>query len=172
MHKTKRLKMIKMMLLLSGLTLTVFAIAQEKKQVTQIEPAAITLPAEAKSYVDFYRSAQFTFAIDLDSISIPPGEEKEIRYTLKASSKEGAINISYEGIRCDNHQKILYAIGGEDGNWARVSEPKWSAISKTGINEQQTSLANEYFCDGNALSGNVKSIRDRIQWKRPLGSSQ
>lgn len=172
MHKTKRLKMIRMTVLLSGLILTPFAIAQEKKQAAQNELASINLPAVMKSYVDFYTSAPFTFVIELDSISIPPGEEKEIRYALKASSKEGAINISYEGIRCANRQKILYAIGREDGQWTRVSEPKWSAIAKTRANQQQTILANEYFCDGKDLSGSLQSIRDRIQWNRPLGSGQ
>ena len=169
MLKIKRSEMVRMTFLFSCLMLTSFAIAQEEKQAAQNEPASIPLSVMAKSYVDYYSSEQFTFAIDLDSILIPSGEENEIRYTSRASGKEGVINISYEGIRCGNRQKIIYAIGREDGSWTRTRALKWSAIPKTGINLQQAGLANDYFCEGNTLSGSVESIRDRIKWKRALG---
>jgi hypothetical protein len=147
-----------------------FASAQEEKPKTPNEPAPINLPAAAQSYKHFYSSPQLDFAIDLDSISVQPTEENEIRYALKATSKQGANNVSYEGIRCDTHQKIIYAIGRDDGSWARTRSPEWSAIPKNGTNLQHFNLAHDFFCTGNTLSGSVESMRNRIQWNRPLNA--
>lgn len=161
MHKTK---IAQLMFLILGLTRSFFAIAQEE--------TPIHLPPIAQSYQQFDANPQLDFAIDLDSITFFSSEEKghenAIRYTLKATSKQGAINISYEGIRCDKRQKIIYAIAREDGSWTRVRTPTWSAIQKVGNHLQHATLANDFFCNGNALSGTVESIRNRIKWNRPL----
>ncbi|WP_165795046.1 CNP1-like family protein [Solimicrobium silvestre] len=162
MNKTKRA-----IFTLLFLSLMNAAVAQEKQE-THDAPAPPNLPSVAQRYIDFYSSLQLDFAIDPDSITIQPGAQKEVRYTLKATSKQGAINISYEGISCDNRQKIIYAVGRSDGSWSRARSPEWAAIYTTGLNLQHANLANGYFCSGNALSGDLKSILKRFETKQPL----
>lgn len=162
MDKLKPIAFTNYVLLLLGLMYTCCVSAQEKSE------APIELPAMTQNYVHFYSSPELEFTIDLDSISLPAGEESEVRYTLKATSKQGAVNISYEGIRCDKRQKIIYAIGRDDGEWTRVRSPQWKPIQKSFINLQQATLADEFFCDVNTLSGNLKSIWNRIKWNRPF----
>lgn len=161
------------LLLFIGLIQPNFAIADEEKQeapATTVKPALPELPIPTKNYKSFYASAQMDFAIDLDSIAIQPSEENEVRYILKATSKQGAVNVSYEGIRCDTHQKIIYAIGMADGSWHRSRKSEWSPINKTGNHLQQTFLAKDYFCVGTTLSGSVEAMRNRIKWNKPLNA--
>jgi|GEM_PF-5950466 len=172
MHKIQRAQIVKVTFLILGLIQSLFAIAQEEKKEIQATTALPDLPSVAHSYKNFYSNAQFDFAIDPDSIAIQPVEKNEIRYSLKATSKQGAENISYEGIRCDKRQKIIYAIARSDGSWHRARSPEWSAIIRTGNNLQHTTLENDYFCTGNALSGTIESIRNRIKFNRPLNNNR
>lgn len=160
-------KISQLTLLMLGLIQPFLVLAQEDKKEVLV---TIDLPPVAKSYQSFYSTPQLDFAIDLDSIAVQPSEENEIRYTLKATSKQEAVNISYEGIRCDKRQKIIYAIGMKDGSWQRTRSPTWSPINKTGNNLQHAYLLNDYFCTGNALSGSAESMRNRIKWNKPLNA--
>ena len=157
------LKLIAML----GMGLAIPVLCQEKPVGNQ-GPAAIVLPAQAHRYLDFYASQQLTFAIDPDSISIQPGPDAEVRYTLKASSKQGAVNLSYEGIRCSNRQKIIYAFGDQNGNWTVNRTPEWSAIYIKGVNIQHATLANGYFCSGLIVAGKQTTIIGRIESKKAL----
>jgi hypothetical protein len=163
-------QIVSFIFLISGLIQPLFALAQEDENEVPAAPALVELPPMTKSYKSFYSTPQLDFAIGLDSIAVQPSEENEIRYILKATSKQGAVNISYEGIRCDHRQKIIYAIGLKDGSWKRARSPEWSPIAKTGNNLQHIYLANDYFCTGGALSGTSESMRNRIQRNKPLNA--
>jgi hypothetical protein len=160
-------KLLKFAIIVLGLT-ACFIIEAEEKPTPKLEPAPLNLPAVANRYLDFYSSGQLDFSIDPDSITIPPGSDAEVRYTLKAVSKLGAINLSYEGIRCSNRQKIIYAIGRSDGNWSLTRSPEWTAIYVQGLNIQHATLANGYFCSGGSVAGNVAKIISRIESKKAL----
>jgi len=140
----------------------------DDKPVAKVESAPVVLPAAAKRYLDFYSSGQIDFSIDPDSISIVPGPDAEVRYTLKALSKQGALNVSYEGIRCSNRQKIIYAIGRSDGGWSLTRSPEWSAIYVQGVNIQHAALANGYFCSVASVAGKVPSIIKRIESQKAM----
>ena len=121
------IKKYKFIIGMLGLAAALSGHAEDKPPV-KVEPAPVNLPVPAKRYLDFYSSSQLSFAIDPDSISIPPGPDAEVRYTMKATSQQGAVNISYEGIRCDNRQKIIYAVGRSDGSWSLTRSPEWTPI--------------------------------------------
>lgn len=167
MNKINSDKLKYVAIIIGGLIATITGHCQEKPATTA-EPAAITLPAAAHRFLDFYSSQQLTFAIDPDSISIQSGPDNEVRYTLKAISQQGAVNLSYEGIRCSNRQKIIYAIGNKDGTWTLTRTPEWSAIYIRGMNTQHASLANGYFCSGGTVAGKEATIVRRIESKKAL----
>ena len=134
------------------------------------EESAINLPAPPKkeALLSFYVSpiATIDFAIDAKSLSID--KDGVVRYTLVATSRTGATNISYEGIRCQSSEKKLYAFGQSDGSWSRARRDVWDAIRESGANRQHATLALEYFCEGGGVAGIAETIVERLRRKKPL----
>jgi len=164
MNKTSQLKLNQIVAVCLGLVACLPSLAQEKPAPKPV--AAPVFPAPAVRYLDFYSSQQLNFAIDPDSISVQPEPDAEVRYTLKATSRQGAVNLNYEGIRCSTRQKIIYAVGRSDGSWSASRAPEWTAIYAKGPNIQHATLANGYFCSG-TVANNLHNIIDRIQSKKP-----
>lgn len=54
------------------------------------------------------------FAIDPKSVSI--GKDNVVRYTVLITSKTGARNVNYEGLRCDTGERRIYATLRNDSN--------------------------------------------------------
>ncbi len=131
---------------------------------------AIQLPAAPKpeNLLPFYVSATATqsFAIDAESLTV--GSDGVIRYTLVATSGAGARNISYEGIRCESHEKKLYAFGQSDGSWSRSRRDQWERIYNNAANRQHAALVKDYFCTELTIAGDAKSMVYRIRYKKPL----
>lgn len=123
-------------------------------------------PPRQSDLLPFSVSATQQFAIDARSLSI--GQDGVIRYTLVATSPSGARNVSYEGIRCQSFEKKLYAFGHADGSWSRSRRDQWEPIVRNAANRQQATLAQDYFCDGNIVSGNASVMLERIRWDRRI----
>lgn len=142
----------------------------EPGQDAQAAESEVTLPAPAQknNLLPFYVSATTTmdFAIDAKSLSVTP--EGIVRYTLVITSKSGASNISYEGIRCATAEKKLYATGKTDGGWSPSRRNVWSAIWDTGANRQHAALLKDYFCDGTSVAGKAEAIVERMRRQKPL----
>lgn len=135
---------------------------------------AVQLPAAPKpeNLLQFYVSpiATQTFAIDTSSITV--GTDGVIRYILVATSPAGARNVSYEGIRCQTHEKKLYAFGQPDGGWVRSRRDRWEPIQSAQANRQHAALANDYFCQNLTIMGDAEEMVDRIRYQRPLSAPQ
>jgi hypothetical protein len=135
------------------------------------EEIAVQIPAQPKqenlvSFEPLNATASYSFEIDDKSLTL--GSDGVIRYIVVATSRSGAKNISYEGIRCSTFEKKLYAFGRQDGSWARSRQDKWERIvRRTGVNYQET-LALEYFCQNKTVAGTPKDMLRRIRYKEPL----
>ena len=68
----------------------------------------------------------FEFLVDTASVSV--NEDGTIRYTLIARSSSGAMNVSYESIRCETYERRLYALGRADGTWSQARNSRWVPI--------------------------------------------
>ncbi|WP_034300895.1 CNP1-like family protein [Herbaspirillum sp. RV1423] len=135
---------------------------------------AVQLPPapQQENLVDFYVSpvATSTSYIDLKSLSV--GSDNVVRYTLVTKTNGGAVNISYEGIRCETYEKKIYAFGHPDGKWSRSRQDKWRRINDAGSNRQDAALYKSYFCQNGILSGDAKKIIARLREKRPIDPSR
>ena len=157
---------------LAGLFLcnTVLAQQDEPGRDTPAVESEVTLPAapQKSSLLPFYVSATATmdFAIDAKSLSVTP--EGIVRYTLVITSKAGASNISYEGIRCSSAEKKLYATGKADGGWSPSRRDVWSPIWDVGANRQHAALVKDYFCEGASVAGKAEAIIERLRRQKPL----
>src|SRR3954447_26678411 len=108
----------------------------------------------------------------IDAPSIAVGADSVVRYTLVIKSPTGAMNVTYEGMRCATDgeresprldllilkfqvtEKRLYAIGREDGAWEPMRGSKWEELEDISRHYPQRALARYFFCAGNIMVRN------------------
>jgi hypothetical protein len=130
--------------------------------------SAIQFPAApvTENLLRFYSNENQSFFIDSKSLSIVA--DGSLRYTIVSTSKSGAKNVSYEGIRCDSYEKRLFAFGRADGSWSPSRRNEWDEISNKGINKQHSSLAWDFVCEAGSIAGNVEKIIQRLKTNQSL----
>lgn len=131
------------------------------------QEVAVQLPPtpQQQNLAEFYLSPNATMKayIDLNSVSI--GTDKVVRYTVETKTEGGAVNVMYEGMRCETWEKKTYAFGHPDGTWSRSRRDKWQPIRDIGVNRIDGALFKDYFCEGKMIADNenVKSIINRLK---------
>lgn len=114
-------------------------------------------------------SSSFHYYIDSKSLSI--GEDGVIRYSLVIESKTGAKNISFEGMRCDEHEYNVYAYGSQ-GKFREVRNPKWISFEHDRYNLHRRDLYELYVCDLSQQSSySPKEILYRIKRSASINAS-
>ena len=108
----------------------------------------VELPPFPKSenLIPFFVSTTTTNKFMIDGESLTLDTDDLIRYTLVISSPSGALNTSYEGIRCATAERRLYATGRSDQTWAKVNTDKWIRIHENSLNRHHAALYKDYFC--------------------------
>ena len=94
-------------------------------------------------------TASFEFFVDAKSVSV--GKDGVVRYSLIAKSPDGALNVSFEGIRCSDGRFRIYAFGRPDKTWSEARGALWQAMPADSRNAQRTALFSEYFCPGGGI---------------------
>ena len=157
------------------LTLSDARAQQDERNTSTTTPAAtaeidLPLPAAPKkeNLLPFYVSATTTMNFALDGQSVSVDSDGVVRYVVVVTSRAGATNTSYEGIRCPTGEKKLIALGQADGSWSRARRDRWEPITEAGGNRQHAALALEYFCEGGRVAGKAETIVERLRRKKPL----
>ena len=110
----------------------------------------------------------------IDAPSIRVGQDGIVRYSLVIKSPAGAMNISYEGMRCGSLEakgeilifkfhpieRRLYAMGRDDKTWARARVSKWEELENIPQHYAQRALSRYFFCPANSI---VKDEKEAIQ---------
>ncbi|MFJ3055988.1 CNP1-like family protein [Herbaspirillum sp. NPDC087042] len=128
---------------------------------------AVQLPPtpQDQNLAEFYLSPNATMKAYIDTASVSIGADKVVRYTVVTRTEGGAVNVMYEGMRCETWEKKTYAFGHPDGKWSRSRRDKWQPIRDIGANRIDGALFRDYFCDGKMIADNenVKSIVQRLK---------
>lgn len=106
-------------------------------------------------------SGNFDFAVDARSVSV--GADNVVRYTVVITSKTGARNVSYEGMRCDAFERKIYAtMPAGSKEWvSNRGMDDWQRMMTRQRNSYASTLATDYFCDGRTVAGKPeKLVRD------------
>ena len=82
----------------------------------------------------------------VDAMSITVGQDGVVRYSLMVKSSAGAINVSYEGIRCQTGERKLYAFGRSDNTWSKARVSKWESLEHVVQHYPQRELSRYFFC--------------------------
>ncbi|GKS69089.1 CNP1-like family protein [Nitrosomonas sp. PY1] len=96
----------------------------------------------------------------IDPASISVGEDGVIRFSLIIKSSSGALNVSYEGIRCETTERKLYALGRNDKTWAEPRVSEWEKLINVRQLYAQRELARNIFCPNRQI---VRNKEDAIQ---------
>lgn len=117
----------------------------DEKPWAELEPQLPPAP-RPENFLPFFVSATTDNRFYIDGPSIAPGKDGVVRYTLIIKSSAGAVNISYEGMRCDPAEVKRYAFGRADGSWGKARNARWEAISYKDVNRQHHMLHDDFFC--------------------------
>lgn len=92
----------------------------------------------------------------VDTTSIKIGEDGVIRFTLVIKSSAGAMNVSYEGLRCATSERKLYALGRDDKTWAQPRISEWQELDFVRQFYAQRELAKNIFCPHQQIVSNTE----------------
>jgi hypothetical protein len=87
----------------------------------------------------------------LDTQSLNVGSDGIVRYSVVVKTAGGAVNTSYEGIRCATREKRLYATGRGGNQWVEAKRSDWTEIRRNDPNEFQAMLYADAFCPGRLI---------------------
>jgi hypothetical protein len=123
------------------------------------------LPAYPKpeNLARVYVSASSSFEFFVDTASINIGKDGVVRYSLIARSPTGALNVSYEGIRCSSRERRLYAFGRRDDTWSKARKSEWGPIFGSQANRHHAALADEFFCPRRIIVRTAQEAVDALR---------
>lgn len=123
----------------------------EEKGFKEIEVVLPPYPDES-GLLEFQlrRNSANRFYVDRNSISIGP--DRVVRFSAVIKSASGALNTSYEGMRCKNSEYKVYAYGIKNGEWTKARDSQWRRIERSSA-EFRFTLYKDYFCDIEAIAG-------------------
>lgn len=158
---------MKHLLFLLGLSLSTVALA-EPPYTEEEDPYAIapwvendyTLPPYPKdeNLVEFSVDGAPNIKAYVDKTAIGAGTpDNVIRYVMVVKTNGGAVNTSYEGIRCDTSEYRIYATGSQEQTWSKARVSEWRKFKL--YNHQQKSLAYYYFCPNFTP---IRSVREGL----------
>ncbi|MBI3528322.1 MAG: CNP1-like family protein [Betaproteobacteria bacterium] len=96
------------------------------------------------------RNSNNRYYVDIKSIAIGP--DRVVRYSAVIKSPSGALNTSYEGLRCKTSEFKVYAYGIRSGEWTKARDSQWRRIERSSADFRFT-LYKDYFCDIEAIAG-------------------
>jgi hypothetical protein len=128
-----------------------YELDQEKKPWSEMQAQLPPYPQTANLIAfDIGSNTANRYYVDGPSLSV--GEDGVVRYTLVIKSGGGAMNVTFEGIRCDARQVRVYAFGHPGSQWSRARESQWRDIRPREINGHHYALQRDYFCTMAAFS--------------------
>jgi hypothetical protein len=96
------------------------------------------------------------FAVDPASIQV--GSDGVVRYVVVATSKSGAVNGMYEGIRCNTGEVKTYAWHNPGSGWVPASRAQWQDIYRTPNSRHSLAIAKSGVCHDAAPNGSAEQI--------------
>lgn len=106
------------------------------------------------------RSSRLSYGIAPATVTVGP--DKVVRYVVVAQSPSGAMNVLYEGVRCDTREVKVYASWRKDSGWRELGDAQWTAVRHASSRYAQA-LANDGFCDVRIVLGSAAQIVSRLR---------
>ena len=123
-------------------------------------PLVLPQYPKPENYLPFQVGGVTPFAFFVDAKSISVGSDGVVRYSVIAKSADGALNISFEGMRCADRHFRVYAFGRSDNTWSEARNSNWEPIRGDLRNAQRKVLYSDFFCP---VSGNIANAEEGVR---------
>jgi hypothetical protein len=127
-------------------------------EVMQAPPAAFNL--DKLIPVANPTRSNLSYSVAPDTVSV--GSDKVVRYVIVAKSPRGAMNVLYEGVRCDTREVKAYASWRLDSGWRELSDAQWQELRNANSRYAQT-MSDDAFCDVRIVYGSAEDIVQRLR---------
>jgi hypothetical protein len=141
-------------------------------QVEEAEPwreAEVTPPAafsiDQLQTFEVMQGSSLSYGIDPKTLSV--GEDGVVRYVLVARSTSGALNVLYQGIRCQTGEAKTYGRWDNQSSWNTGRSDDWQQLSFKGPTRPAMMLARAGICEGRTITGNPQKILNTLKKGRP-----
>jgi hypothetical protein len=116
-----------------------------------------------ENLLQFYVSEVTTNQFFIDASTLQVGKDGVVRYVIVVRTRGGAVNISFEGLRCESREYKTYASGHRDGTWAKARQSAWRPIGNKSMNRQHAALSRDLFCPSGVAIQSPAEGRDALR---------
>jgi hypothetical protein len=106
------------------------------------------------------------YGLDPNSLSVDA--DGVVRFVLVARSNTGALNVLFEGIRCQTAEMKTYARWDNQSAWNVNRDAAWRPLQFSGSTRHGIRLAKSGVCDANTTSGDAAHILRSLRTTAPL----
>ena len=99
-----------------------------------------------------------TLRYGIDPASVSLAADGVVRYVVVASNASGAMNATYEGIRCNTGDVRIYARFNPDTGWSQASGVDWKPLQEGRPFRHSLSVARNGACMGHGANRSVTQI--------------
>lgn len=114
---------------------------------------------------DVAQGTSLTYGIDPNTLSVDA--DRVVRYVLVAKSSSGALNVLYQGIRCETAEVKTYGRWDNQTRWNTSTKDAWQELSFRGPSRPAMMLARSGVCDGRTINGTPQKILHTLKNGRP-----
>ena len=107
------------------------------------------------------RPASLVFGIEADSLRIDT--DGVVRYAFVARSSSGAVNVLFEGMRCQTAEVKLYAHWDKGSGWTPVVASEWKPLSFQGPTRRAMQMARGGICAQSMPNGSPALILSTLR---------
>lgn len=107
------------------------------------------------------RQLSLSFGVDPDTLRID--RDGVVRMVVVASSRGGAVNALYEGIRCITGEYKIHARHFPDSGWSAVKDSQWRSVFDGSLGGHALVLAKSGVCRETAVNGSARDIVRDLQ---------
>lgn len=137
--------------------------AEPWREATVAPPAVVS--TDALQAFEVSKNSALIYGIDPRTLTV--GDDGVVRYVLVARSASGALNVLYQGIRCQTAEVKTYGRWNNQSSWNTSSKDGWQALSFSGASRPAMLLAQGGVCEGRTITGNPQKILDTLKNGRP-----
>ena len=124
-------------------------------------PPAPAFDAGKLLVFDVSTGSSLVYGVDPATLRI--GDDGIVRYVMVATSRSGARNVLYEGIRCSSGEFKTYARHSAEGGWRAVDKPEWRSMFGNMPSRHAVQLARTAACSNSAPASSVGEIVQRLK---------
>lgn len=136
----------------------------EAWQEAEVTPPAAFGIDQLQSF-EVMQGSSLSYGIDPKTLSV--GKDGVVRYVLVARSTSGALNVLYQGIRCQTGEVKTYGRWDNQSSWNTGRNDDWQPLSFKGATRPAMALARAGICDGRTITGNPQKILNTLKKGRP-----